>query len=84
MEISRYRQRRMNLEYDPQDQLLVTVGGSEAIDLCIRALVQPGDEVIIPEPCFVCYEPITTLTGGVPVHLATRPEEGFRLTARCV
>ena len=81
VEISRYLQRRMNLEYDPQDQLLVTVGGSEAIDLCIRALVQPGDEVIIPEPCFVCYEPITTLTGGVPVHLATRPEDGFRLTA---
>ena len=81
VEISRYLQRRMNLEYDPQDQLLVTVGGSEAIDLCIRALVQPGDEVIIPEPCFVCYEPITTLTGGVPVHLATKPEDGFRLTA---
>ena len=81
VEISRYLQRRMNLEYDPQDQLLVTVGGSEAIDLCIRALVQPGDEVIIPEPCFVCYEPITALTGGVPVHLATRPEDGFRLTA---
>ena len=81
VEISRYLQRRMNREYDPQDQLLVTVGGSEAIDLCIRALVQPGDEVIIPEPCFVCYEPITTLTGGVPVHLATKPEDGFRLTA---
>ena len=81
VEISKYLQRRMNLEYDPMDQLLVTVGGSEAIDLCIRALVQPGDEVIIPEPCFVCYEPITTLTGGVPVHLPTRPEDGFRLTA---
>ena len=47
--------------------MLVTVGGSEAIDMCIRTLVQPGDEVIIPEPCFVCYEPITTLSGGVPV-----------------
>ena len=82
VEISGYLQRRMNLEYDPLEQLLVTVGGSEAIDLCIRALVQPGDEVIIPEPCFVCYEPITTLTGGVPVHLSTRPEDGFRLTAQ--
>ena len=59
----------------------MTVGGSEAIDLCIRALVQPGDEVIIPEPCFVCYEPITQLTGGVPVHIATRAEDDFRLTA---
>ena len=59
----------------------MTVGGSEAIDLCIRALVQPGDEVIIPEPCFVCYEPITQLTGGVPVHIATKAEEDFRLTA---
>ena len=59
----------------------MTVGGSEAIDLCIRALVQPGDEVIIPEPCFVCYEPITQLTGGVPVHIATKAEDDFRLTA---
>ena len=59
----------------------VTVGGSEAIDLTIRAVVQPGDEVIIPEPCFVCYEPITQLTGGVPVHIATRAEDQFRLTA---
>ena len=57
------------------------MGGSEAIDLAIRALVQPGDEVIIPEPCFVCYEPITQLTGGVPVHIATRAEDQFRLTA---
>ena len=54
---------------------------SEAIDLTIRAVVQPGDEVIIPEPCFVCYEPITQLTGGVPVHIATRAEDQFRLTA---
>ncbi len=70
----------LNLHYEPS-QVLVTVGGSEAIDMCIRALVQPGDEVIIPEPCFVCYEPITTLTGGVPVHIATRQEDEFRLTA---
>ena len=62
-EISRYLERRMNLRYDPMRQILVTVGGSEAIDMCIRTLVKPGDEVIIPEPCFVCYEPITTLPG---------------------
>ena len=81
-EICRYMDRRFGVTYDPKEQVLVTVGGSEAIDLCIRALVQPGDEVIIPEPCFVCYEPITSLTGGVPVHLATRQEDQFRLTPR--
>ena len=80
-EICRYLERRMNLHYDPLSQVLVTVGGSEAIDMCIRTVVQPGDEVVIPEPCFVCYEPITQLTGGVPVHIATRAEDQFRLTA---
>ena len=79
-EICRYLGRRMELPYQVEN-ILVTVGGSEAIDLAIRALVQPGDEVIIPEPCFVCYEPITQLTGGVPVHIATRAEDEFRLTA---
>ena len=78
-EISVYLKRRFGLSYD-ESELLVTVGGSEAIDAAIRALVNPGEEVIIPEPCFVCYEPITVLTGGVPVHIATRAEEGFRLT----
>ena len=79
-EICTYLQRRFELHYQ-EEHVLVTVGGSEAIDLAIRALVQPGDEVIIPEPCFVCYEPITQLTGGVPVHIATRAEDQFRLTA---
>ena len=79
-EITRYLARRMNLHYEPS-QVLVTVGGSEAIDMCIRTLVQPGDEVVIPEPCFVCYEPITTLSGGVPVHVACRQEDAFRLKA---
>ena len=74
-EICRYLERRMNLHYDPLSQVLVTVGGSEAIDMCIRTVVQPGDEVVIPEPCFVCYEPITTLSGGVPVHVACRQED---------
>ena len=78
-EIARYLDRRMGLKYDPAKEVLVTVGGSEAIDMCIRALVQSGDEVIIPEPCFVCYEPITTLSGGVPVHVACRQEDEFRL-----
>ena len=79
-EICAYLQRRFELHYE-EENILVTVGGSEAIDLAIRALVQPGDEVIIPEPSFVCYEPITQLTGGVPVHIATRAEDQFRLTA---
>ena len=74
-EICNYLQRRFDLHYK-EENILVTVGGSEAIDL-----VNPGDEVIIPEPCFVCYEPITQLTGGVPVHIATRAEDQFRLTA---
>ena len=79
-EICNYLQRRFDLHYK-EENILVTVGGSEAIDLTIRAVVQPWDEVIIPEPCFVCYEPITQLTGGVPVHIATRAEDQFRLTA---
>ena len=78
-EIARYLDRRMGLKYDPAKEVLVTVGGSEAIDMCIRTLVQSGDEVIIPEPCFVCYEPITTLSGGVAVHVACRQEDEFRL-----
>ena len=79
-EICNYLQRRFDLHYK-EENILVTVGGSEAIDLTIRAVVQPGDEVIIPDPCFVCYEPITQLTGGVPVHIATRAEDQFRVTA---
>lgn len=81
IEISHYLERRFGLRYDPMSQVLITVGGSEAIDMCIRTLVQPGDEVIIPEPCFVCYEPITTLSGGVPVPVPCRAEDAFRLRA---
>ncbi len=69
------------LTYDPQTEVVVTVGGSEAIDLMLRALVTSGDEVLIPDPCFVCYEPLTRLAGGVPVMLKTRAEDAFRLTA---
>ena len=79
-EIARWMDRKYDLKYK-EDEILVTVGGSEAIDLAIRALVTTGDEVIIPEPCYVSYEPITTLTGGVPVHIATKAEDGFRVTA---
>lgn len=79
-EICRYLSRRFSLEYE-QKETLVTVGGSEAIDLCIRAFVNPGDEVIIPEPCYVSYLPITTLTGGVPVPVPLLAENKFKLTA---
>lgn len=75
-----YLKRRFTLEYDPKKELLITVGGSEAIDIAIRALVEPGDEVLVVEPSFVCYTPITELTGGVPVPIATRAGDAFRLT----
>ncbi len=81
VQISAYMQRRFGLGYDAAEQVLVTVGGSEAIDAAIRAVVNPGDEVIIPEPSFVCYHPITTLTGGVPVPVPLQSENNFRLTA---
>ena len=80
-EISAYQKRRFGLEYDPATEIIVTVGGSEAIDLAMRALVNPGDEVIIPEPCFVCYEPLARLAGAVPVTIELRAEDGFKLTA---
>ena len=75
-----YLKRKFNLEYDKKSEVLVTVGGSEAIDLAIRAFINPGDEVLVPEPCFVCYAPIVTLTSGVPVSIQTREEDEFRLT----
>ena len=78
-EICNYLQRRFSLSYKPENTL-VTVGGSEAIDLAIRAIVEPGDEVIIPTPCFVCYDPIVRLQGGVPVIVETKFEEKFKLT----
>lgn len=79
-EISRYLKRKYQMEYDPVGEILITVGGSEAIDAAVRALVNPGEEVIIPQPSYVCYEPITRLAGGVPVILETRAEDGFKVT----
>ncbi len=81
-EIAKYYSRRYNISYDPSKQTLVTVGGSEAIDLAFRTLVQEGDEVIIPEPSFVCYEPLTVMTGGKPVIINTKNEDKFRLKAK--
>ena len=82
--IGGYLSRRFDLSYDPKSEILVTVGGSEAIDLCFRALLEPGDQVLIPEPSFVCYDPLTRLAGGVPVPVVTRAEDQFRLTAEAL
>ena len=79
-EISKYMNRRFDLTYDPTNEVIVTVGGSEAIDVTMRTILQPGDEVIIPTPCFVCYEPLCKMTGATPVILETRNEDKFKLT----
>ena len=79
-EISNYMNRRFALSYDPVKEVVVTVGGSEAIDVAMRTLLSPGDEVIIPTPCFVCYEPLCKMTGAVPVIVETRNEDKFKLT----
>lgn len=79
-EISRYLNRRFDLSYDPAHEIIVTVGGSEAIDMAMRTILQPGDEVIIPTPCFVCYEPLAKMAGATPVIVETRNEDKFKLT----
>lgn len=79
-EICRYQSRRFGVEYSPKNEVVVTVGGSEAIDLTIRALINSGDEVLIPEPSFVCYYPLTLMAGGTPVTLPTRMENDFKVT----
>ena len=79
-EISAYLERRFGLRYDYKSQLIVTVGGSEAIDMAMRALLDPGDEVIIPVPSFVCYPPLAEMTGAKAVLVETRVEDGFKLT----
>ncbi len=79
-EISRYMERKYGISYESESEVLITVGGSEAIDAAIRALVAPGEEVIIPQPSYVCYEPITRLAGGTPVILETKAENDFKIT----
>ncbi len=78
--ISRYLKRRFDLDNAPVGQILVTVGGSEALDLAFRCLLEPGDEVIIPAPSFVCYGPLVAMMHGVPVMVETKAEDEFRLT----
>lgn len=80
-EIANYMLRRFNLKYDSVSETFVTVGGSEAIDVAIRAIVEPGDEVIVPTPSFVCYEPLVKLAGGTPVIINTDFKDEFKLTA---
>lgn len=79
-EISSYLNRRFNLQYDPKSEVIVTVGGSEAIDIAMRAILEPGDEVILPCPSFVCYEPIATMLGAKVVNINTKAENKFKLT----
>ena len=79
-EIAAYLNRRFDLQYDYNSQILVTVGGSEAIDLALRVMLNPGDEVIIPVPSFVCYGPLTEMAGGVPKYVELKAEDQFRLT----
>ncbi len=79
-EICRYFTRRFGVDYDPQTDVLVTVGGSEAIDAAMRVVIDEGDEVLIPEPSFVCYEPLAAMADGVPVIIETKAENDFRLT----
>lgn len=79
-EICAYQKRRFNLDYDPVKNVVVTVGGSEAIDIAMRAIVNPGDEVILMEPSYVAYTPSVELTGAVPVHIKLEHEDQFKLT----
>ncbi len=81
-EICRYLKRKQGVTYDPAHEVLVTVGGSEAIDIGLRAMLNPGEEVLIPQPSYVSYEPCTILAGGVPVIIELKAENEFRLTAQ--
>jgi len=79
--ISRYLKNRYGLEYCPEDEILITVGVSEAFDLCLRSIINPGDKVLIPSPSYVSYGPVTELAGGIPIYIDTR-KEGFKLTPK--
>lgn len=78
-EICNYTKRKYAVEYDPKKEVIVTVGGSEAIDIMMRTVIHAGDEVLIPEPSFVCYKPCTVMAGGIPIAIETKEEDEFRL-----
>ncbi len=82
--IADYLRTTIHTEYDHEKEIIVTVGGSEAIDMSLRSLIQPGDEVLVPEPSFVCYSPIVAVCGGTPVPIVTKREDNFRLTAEAL
>lgn len=78
--VSKKIEKKHSIKYCPENEILITVGGSEAIDLALRGIIDPGDEVLVVEPCFVCYAPLVELAGGVPVSVPTRIENNFKLT----
>ncbi|MCH5205718.1 MAG: aminotransferase class I/II-fold pyridoxal phosphate-dependent enzyme [Oscillospiraceae bacterium] len=82
--VCRYLKNFIRTEYDPEKEVIITVGGSEAIDLAVRAMIEPGDEVLVPEPSFVCYSPIVSMMGGTAVPIVTKMEDKFRLTAQAL
>ncbi len=79
-EINNYMTRRFSVSYEPSSEVIVTVGGSEAIDIAFRSIIEPGDEIIVPTPSFVCYAPLAKMAGGVPVILETKFEDKFKIT----
>ena len=81
IEIGKYLQRKINVSYDPNSEIIVTVGGSEGIDIALRAMLDPGDEVLIPQPSYVSYLPCTILANGTPVVIPLKEENDFKLTA---
>src|SRR5437667_96217 len=82
--VALYLDRHYGVEYNPQNEVLITVGVSEGLDLALRAVLNPGDEVVIPEPCYVSYRPCTLFAGGVPVPVPGRPEDGFAVRAEAI
>jgi len=79
-DISRHLKNRYHLKYDPENEILITVGVSEAFDLAVRSIINPGDKILVPEPYYVSYGPLVTLAGGIPVFIKQSPENGFKLT----
>ncbi|WP_110933614.1 aminotransferase class I/II-fold pyridoxal phosphate-dependent enzyme [Paenibacillus bouchesdurhonensis] len=79
--IAEYLYNGFEVKYDPKDEILVTVGGSEAIDLALRALIEPGDEILVPAPCYISYSPISFISGGIPVEIETYAKDNFKLKA---
>jgi aminotransferase len=82
LQLSRFLKKRHNLEYDPEDEILITTGVSEALDLALRAIISPGDKILIPQPSYVSYAPLTSLCAGIPKYIYTHEKEGFKLTPK--